>query len=108
MAYSDPVKQKEFQRYWQREQRVKRRTRLIELLGGKCIDCGITDERVLQVDHVEPLLRASADRGKTTGVNLARKVLAKKVSSDGLELRCANCHQIKTYEDRKKFKNYIN
>jgi hypothetical protein len=108
MAYKDAEKQKAFQRQWQREQRLVRRLKTIEKLGGQCVDCGIKDHRVLQLDHTKPLLRNDRKlRYQTTGTGLCRKVLSGKVEASSIALRCANCHQIKTFADRTGFSNYV-
>ena len=62
------------------------------LLSHPCVDCGITDLRVLQFDHV---------RGKkelTISVAVNRGWSIKKIDDElqKCEVRCANCHQIKT------------
>lgn len=63
------------------------------LLTG-CVDCGNLDLRVLELDHV---------RGeKVDGVaTMVRKGMSlKKIKEEILkcEVRCRNCHAIKTYE----------
>lgn len=61
---------------------------------GKCIDCGITDDRVLEFDHV------SGD--KVAGVKRLADGLASlerlKTEIRKCEVRCCNCHRIKTQE----------
>jgi hypothetical protein len=59
---------------------------------GKCIDCGIKDYRVLQFDHqhnkkynISEMIHAG------NSLNLIKEEIRK------CEIRCANCHQIKTY-----------
>lgn len=63
------------------------------LLANPCVDCGITDPRVLEFDHREPSeKRESVSYLATVGFSLAtvRAEVAK------CEVRCANCHQIRT------------
>src|SRR6266852_7200270 len=50
MAASEELREQLRQRHKVRNQK-KRRT-VLALLGGKCRNCGIDDERVLQVDHL--------------------------------------------------------
>ena len=57
MSYKDPIKQKKYQRLWRRKRAIQDRIRAYKLLGGECINCGITDGRVLTIDHIEPELR---------------------------------------------------
>ena len=69
--------------------------RLIEYLScHPCVDCGETDVRVLEFDHV---------RGKK--VNSIAKMMHSHCSWSAIEaeiakceVRCANCHRIKTNE----------
>ena len=59
---------------------------------GRCIDCGLTDDRVLEFDHI---------RGdKVSGVKRLADSLASlnriKIEIRKCEVRCCNCHRIKT------------
>lgn len=66
----------------------------IAQLGGQCVDCGITDERVLHFDHVDPLDKADA----VTKLLRNKGLMAEAVQAELAKclLRCANCHTIKT------------
>ena len=75
--------------------RVLRR-RVLEKLGNQCVECGISDFRVLQIDHVNG------------GGNRERRALyssllyLKNVEKDNgavYQLLCANCNWIKKYEN---------
>jgi len=59
---------------------------------GKCIDCGITDYRVLQFDHLKD---KKDDISKL--VNEANSIKSLKSEIKKCVVRCANCHQIKTH-----------
>ena len=68
----------------------ERRLTGIVLLGGRCVDCGCTDDRVLQFDHIDDV---SGSIPKLVG----------KAFLDELrkcELVCANCHLIRTRQRR--------
>lgn len=68
---------------------------LAYLLDHPCVDCGIEDPRVLKFDHREPAQkRAAVSWLATVGFNLAA-VQAEVAKCD---IRCANCHQIRTRE----------
>jgi len=105
MTYKDPEKQRAFQRYWQREQRLKRRLFVINKMGGKCAMCKCDNPVVLQIDHIKPQL---AKKGNGwSGSNLVNAIYRKKKSTKGLQLLCANCHRIKTVKrDMKEFATY--
>lgn len=76
----------------------RRRTKLQEtrkqlqaLLGGKCVDCGLTDFRLLDFDHKNPIEKT---------MNISQKLHLPfdtlKIEVDKCELRCPNCHRLKT------------
>ena len=60
---------------------------------GKCVDCGITDWRVLQFDHTRDKLNNVSDLVSTNKAGI--KTIKEEIRK--CEMRCANCHQIKTY-----------
>lgn len=74
------------------------------LLEHPCVDCGNTDTRVLEFDHV---------RGKKAE-NISRMVLegfswsAIEAEIAKCEVRCANCHRIKTGERGGFWRNLLN
>jgi 5-methylcytosine-specific restriction endonuclease McrA len=76
-------------REWRRQQRLD----AIRSLGGACVHCGITDERVLQIDHIVPI-GDRKNRPKSVAAEMAK---AKDLSN--YQLLCANCHVIKTREN---------
>ena len=77
--------------------REKRRTRLFEILGAKCVRCGYdSDWRALQVDHVN----GGGTRERNASVSLD-KYYQDIIQSGGkgCQILCANCNQIKRYEN---------
>ncbi len=79
------------------QDRVRReewRALLLEMVGEtRCKDCGETDQRVLQFDHLgDKVANVAALLGKNWEAAIAE---AKKC-----EVVCANCHAIRTYERR--------
>jgi len=46
-----------------KERKAKNKAYLIELLGGKCVGCGITEN--LQFDHIDRKQKVFYDRKKT-------------------------------------------
>lgn len=56
-----------------------------------CVDCGISDFRVLEFDHVRGTKRMDISKA----VNYRIEVLIEEISK--CDVRCANCHRIKTY-----------
>lgn len=103
MPYKDKDKQKEYQRLRQQRRRLFYRKEVFRILGKECSSCGISDERVLQLDHIKPILRKPEERDGSGSWTWQQLALG-KITSDNLQVLCANCHMIKTIEDRKKFK----
>lgn len=99
MAYKDPIKQREFQRLWQAKQRARYKATVVDMFGGGCMECGFDNILALQLDHVIALRRTDAERGINSGTSLWRKVASGKVPKELVQLLCANCHSIKTYEE---------
>ena len=88
--YLDNAEKYKSQRKWAREfiARVKSLS--------QCVDCGESDARVLDFDHVH---------GKKVGnvsdmANGSYSIDAIKKEIRKCEVRCANCHRIKTIERR--------
>ena len=65
---------------------------------GKCVDCGTTDHRVLEFDHVRGTKLFNLSDGQKYGMVKIKNEIRK------CECRCANCHRIKTAERRNKTK----
>lgn len=70
------------------------RGKIIQLkkeLGGKCIDCNISTLYILEFDHI--------DSSKKT--NQITKMVPKDWPNEvkNIELRCANCHRIKSHNE---------
>ena len=67
----------------------KRKNILIEMLGGKCVDCGTTKN--LQFDHIDP-----SKKSFNISCVLSERTLKEL---EKCELRCGNCHLEKTKND---------
>jgi len=72
MPYKDKEKQKQCDARWRRNHRKIIRKLALETLGGKCIKCGFSDSRALQVDHIN-------GGGKKEFKNLKNESFYKKV-----------------------------
>ena len=67
----------------------------LEKLGGKCTQCGFTDLRALQIDHIDG---SGGIRRKTVGCKKLYKyikVTPIEVLRQQLQVLCANCNWIK-------------
>jgi hypothetical protein len=64
--------------------------------ASKCVDCGEDNWKCLDFDHVDP-------KKKTKGIS---KMVRSRFSTeriqkeiDKCEIRCSNCHRIRTYDE---------
>jgi hypothetical protein len=73
------------------KQRIEQRLLIRQYLETHpCVDCGIADIRVLQFDHIE---RGPDIRRISKLIGTRNKLLAEL---EKCEVRCANCHMIRT------------
>lgn len=101
MPYKDINKQREWQR--QRQIRVHKQHReiVLEMFGSKCVRCGYDENtRALQLDHIVPVLRKYGTRFTVDGNMTWRELATGKITTENIQILCANCHAIKTYEER--------
>lgn len=74
----------------QRKYRARLRAAVVAALGGRCVQCGFTDVRALQIDHVAG---GGVRERRTIGYyGICQRVLR---GSKGYQLLCANCNWIK-------------
>ncbi len=79
----------------QKRHRIKIREKLLEFLSTKsCVDCGINNPIVLEFDHADPDLKSKNVARMLSGHYSWSSVLSE---IEKCEIRCANCHRIKTY-----------
>jgi 5-methylcytosine-specific restriction endonuclease McrA len=86
--YSQSSERREREKELNKLQRIK----TLMLLGSRCVVCGNYDQRVLEIDHILPL----AGEKRITSAQLYSSIIAG--NTDNLQLLCANCHRIKTYD----------
>lgn len=77
-----------------RASQVKVRSKALELLGNKCVRCGFSDARALQIDHVN-----GGGKQEYKEVGTYRICLNVINGIDGYQLLCANCNWIKRHEE---------
>jgi hypothetical protein len=91
----------------QKEIHRKRRIRFSNFIYNyykthPCVDCGNSDPRVLQLDHVRGAKSYNVARMSHCSMAKIEAEIAK------CEVRCANCHSIKTAEQQGWYRNVIN
>lgn len=79
----------------QREIEHRHRAAVLELLGGECARCGITDARILAVDHRNGNGAAERRRGLVQ-VRFYKHILQ---DPSPYQLLCHNCNWIKRIEE---------
>ena len=84
----------ETRRKWNAQKYKDSLTNLLNILGNKCIKCGITDKRILQLDHING--GGSQDRRKNSTGYLYYQKIADSIlkGNKGFQLLCANCNLI--------------
>ena len=76
-------------RYWERKIGIMR------MLGARCSVCGNEDLRVLDIHHIDPTQKViPADRQ----YSWTRRLRDWDANLENLELLCANCHRIHTWD----------
>lgn len=90
-----PYKNREDLYKAQKRHRIKVRTKIFEFLSDKkCADCGETDPVVLEFDHISRSSKFKTIAKMLSG-HYAWSSVMKEI--DKCEIRCANCHRRKTY-----------
>lgn len=95
--YKDHQKTKKEARERGAKYRKAKRLEVISALGGKCVKCGFSDWRALQIDHVNSdgaWERTMQSRSISAFHN---KVIREK-DKGRYQLLCANCNWIKRYK----------
>jgi AraC-like DNA-binding protein len=79
--------------------RAAQRQQFFTLLGDICARCGFSDQRALQIDHINGGGSAELRRWVTPYAyykDILRRVLA---GEGGFQILCANCNAIKRMEE---------
>mgnify|MGYP003398414678 CR=1 FL=1 len=79
-----------------KKERLILKHRLITRLGGCCVDCGYSGHlAALDFDHRDPTQKKfQLAKGLTE-----YSILDCEIEADKCDVRCANCHRIKTHPD---------
>lgn len=88
-----------------KKQQIVNQQKMVEFLKTKrCVDCGNNDIRVLEFDH-----RNREDKKECIAQLLTRnswELVMREINK--CDIRCANCHRIKTSIQFNWFKNFDN
>lgn len=80
------------------------RQQAIEIMGSKCCDCGFSDPRALQFDHIDGGGQAERRSGQNNHW-VVRQIL--KGNTEPFQLLCANCNWIKRHESNEVPRKYM-
>lgn len=73
------------------------REKIVKLLGSKCVICGFSDPRALEIDHINN--NGNEERKIFSTYGYYKHILDQiKVGSKDYQLLCSNCNAIKRYE----------
>lgn len=98
----DKVKQQA--KLWTKNNRLVNQKLISQYLNGKsCLDCGNSDLRVLEFDHRDPSTKTSDVSNMLR--DCAWDTILQEISK--CDIRCANCHRIKTYAGRNYRENFL-
>lgn len=97
MACTDIEHVKRYEVYLRTRRRNydKVRTQVIQILGGVCKGCGISDIRLLQINHRNG--GGTKDFGHDP-VNAYRDIVKGRRDRSEFDVRCANCNILYDYE----------
>jgi hypothetical protein len=100
-ARKDRIKNKEYYREYLRKYTQKNKSAAYTILGGfKCNRCGITDYRVLQLDHING---GGQKQMRVVGHQHYKDykwIIANPIEAQSkYMILCANCNWIKRYEN---------
>lgn len=74
-----------------------KRIQLFEILGGfSCRECGFSDSRCLEIDHI---FGNGKDMPLTKSGIVQYYIENPDIAFEELQILCANCHKIKTLEN---------
>jgi len=93
-----PIQAAEWNRNHKRRWRLKRKQRLIEKLGGKCIKCDFSDLRALQIDHING--GGNKEVKSFTHKDKYYSFIENEITTGRYQILCANCNWIKRYEQK--------
>jgi len=84
---------------WARLRHQKIRREVLVLLGNKCTRCGFDNWKALQIDHINGGGRQDIESFSSNVAYLSAVKASVEKQENKYQLLCANCNQIKRYED---------
>lgn len=87
-------------RWYKWQSRMNARAEVHAIFGSRCARCGNDDWRVLELDHVAGGGNADRVSGRIDKAYSRPMIEFARANRQLFQLLCANCHRIKTWEDR--------
>lgn len=78
------------------------RQQVLDLLGHRCARCGFSDERALQIDHIDGGGRKEVEQ--IGHDNMCKKIIQN--GGAGYQILCANCNWIKRSENNEFYHKF--
>jgi len=104
--YSSSEQFSDYMREYMREYNAEKRMAALNILGGKCVKCGFSDPRALQIDHING--GGHSERKKIRSTTIYSKIISNyNVEKYKYQLLCANCNWIKRYENNESGSDVI-
>jgi hypothetical protein len=85
---------------YQNRHSLKLKTEIFELLGNKCVRCGFTDIRALQIDHIHGKGKQEINSFHNQRQYYKFVLSQIKSGSKNYQILCANCNWIKRRENK--------
>ncbi len=81
-------------RNYNHKESVAWREKVFDLLGAKCVRCGFSDKRALQIDHIH----GGGSKERRMGmIAMYQRII--DCGGEGYQMLCANCNAIKKIEN---------
>lgn len=84
---------------WLREYIRRIRAAVLAFMGGRCVQCEISDSRILQIDHIRGGGTKERRNNPCLQTTFYLKIMKDPEWSSKYQLLCANCNWIKRYEN---------
>ena len=98
---------KKYHRDYMRKARRDLREKLIDLLGAKCMGCGIIDRRLLQIDHIKDGGATHRKKFTVAGYQYYKDMVKSiEKGENKYQLLCANCNYLKALNSHLKITSY--
>jgi Zn ribbon nucleic-acid-binding protein len=82
-------------------QTAKWKDRVFKRLGDKCVKCGFSDRRALQLDHINGGGTSVRKSGLSRKYSVYYRMLALAPDTEQfIQILCANCNWIKRHENK--------